>query len=83
MIVVAKKRTCVVFAENLAISPLLIATSEGHVEVVCQLAMYNANLELPGYLKLESGVQRISPFHVALQQGKLARSLSPLSLSSF
>ena len=55
--------------ENLSISPLLIATSEGHVEVVCQLAMYNAKLDMPGYLKLETGVQRISPFHVALQHG--------------
>ncbi len=56
--------------ENLAVSPLLIATSEGHVEVTCQLAMYNASLDLAGYLKLMGGVQRISPFHVALQHGE-------------
>ena len=58
------------FAENLTITPLLIATSEGHVDIVCQLAMYNANLDMSGFLTLETGVQRISPFQVALKHGR-------------
>ena len=58
------------FAETLTISPLLIATSEGHVDIVCQLAMYNANLDLSGFLTLETGVQRISPFQVALKHSR-------------
>ena len=58
-------------------TPLLIATKEGHTEVVRELLQYNAQLEATGLLMVEKEYRRVNIFECAVitQHFEIARLL--------
>ncbi len=65
--------------EETSVTPLLIATKKRHVDIVKELLLANARLDIAGLLKLRVGVEikRMSPFLCSLLQGypEIARML--------
>ena len=50
----------IMFQIKAIVTPLLIATKEGHTEVVRELLQYNAQLEATGLLMVEKEYRRVT-----------------------